>query len=230
MGGLGPPNSKFISSPARKGWGSAVLVSQGSNARPPHPPAAGPQLPADSGTENPISPGPGADAASCPLSAAGGSSPVGKVAAGSRRGRGFLVAHACGTGTMICALLGGGPGGVRGDSVLWLGSGASKVHHQVRNRGGSGSIDRGGILSVLWFQEDRMPPPGRPPRFLSAWGEGTGWRSPCPWMDSDVTWRRPLPWGLILLGEAAHPSLLPSLFSGWKDPRIFSPTAFHPAP
>lgn len=40
-------------------------------------------------------------------------------------------------------------------------------------------------------------------------------------MDSDVTWKRPLPWGLILLGESS-PSLPPS--SLWLQiPQNFLP-------
>lgn len=88
------------------------------------------------------------------------------------------MAHARSTGTMICALLGGGGGGVLGwgrGSVLWLGPGASKVH-QVRNRGGSGSIDRGGVLSVLWFQGDRECLHQVGPRdFPLLGGEEAGW-------------------------------------------------------
>lgn len=109
------------------------------------------------------SPGPGADPALRPLLAAGGSSP------GVLARQGSLVAHARSTGTMICALLGGGGGGVLGGgSMLWPGPGASKVH-QVRHRGGSGSIDRG-VLSVLWFQGDRECLHQVGPRDFPAWG------------------------------------------------------------
>lgn len=59
--------------------------------------------------------------------------------------------------------------------MLWLGPGASKVH-QVRNRGGSGSIDRGGVLSVLWFQGDRECLHQVGPRdFPLLGGEEAGW-------------------------------------------------------
>lgn len=81
----------------------------------------------------------------------------------------------------LCFAWGGG-GGVLGEggSVLWLGPGASKVHHQVRNRGGSGSIDRGGILSVLWFQGDRECLHQVGPRdFPLLGGEEAGWGH-CP--------------------------------------------------
>lgn len=35
------------------------------------------------------------------------------------------------------------------------------------------------------------------------------------------------PWGLILLGEPAHPSF--PLLCGWKDPGIFSPDCIPPS-
>lgn len=57
--------------------------------------------------------------ASCPLSALGSSFPAGMLPQGSRQGRSSHVTHACGTGTTICALLGGRLWKcLKGDSVL----------------------------------------------------------------------------------------------------------------
>lgn len=102
-----------------------------------------------------------------------------------------------------------------------LGPGASKVH-QVRNR----------VAVVASTEEEES--------FQSCGFKGTGNAStrqapvisPClgvreHGMDSDVTWRRPLPWGLILLEEPAHPSF--PLLCGWKDLGIFSPDCIPPS-
>lgn len=190
--GLGTVNTKFISSPARKGWGSAVLVSQRSSAPSPPPPSCWATAPWASWLPGPSavfsSPGPGANPALCPLSAVGGSFLGGRLQRAPGQA-GVPVAHALGTGIMICALLVGGGGGVLGGLGASLGPGASKVR-QVRNR-----------VAVAASTEEEES-------FQSCGFKGTGNAStrqapaisPClgvreHGMDSDVTWRRPLPGG-----------------------------------
>lgn len=125
-----PPNSKFISSPARRGQGSVVLVSQGSHA--PSPPA-GPQLP-----------GPSACPAPCRL---GHRKPPPGPAPCAFRLRGALRGEGCAGSWGGLCFAWGGRGGAGGASVLWWPRGLQSPSSSEK-RGGSGSIDRGGILSV----------------------------------------------------------------------------------